>query len=148
MEWPAMSTEMQRASGSAAERYEALLHIAEALSACSEPEEMARALADQLDSVIHFDYLDVLAVKKNSDEVEWHAWGKGALRLPNGLIEELPIWHLYNSDERQREEIERVLEETKGRVGGAEGAAARLGIKRTTLLFRLKRLGIDPKLFS
>jgi transcriptional regulator with GAF, ATPase, and Fis domain len=29
----------------------------------------------------------------------------------------------------------------------AEGAAARLGIKRTTLLFRIKKLGIDPKLF-
>ena len=50
-------------------------------------------------------------------------------------------------DERQREEIERVLGETKGRVGGAEGAAARLGINRTTLLFRMKKLGIDPKLF-
>jgi transcriptional regulator with GAF, ATPase, and Fis domain len=47
-------------------------------------------------------------------------------------------------EERQREEIERVLEETKGRVGGAEGAAARLGIKRTTLLFRMKKLGITP----
>jgi len=52
------------------------------------------------------------------------------------------------TDERQREEIERVLGETKGRVGGAEGAAARLGIKRTTLLFRMRKLGIDPKLFS
>ena len=51
-------------------------------------------------------------------------------------------------DERQREEIERVLEETKGRVGGREGAAARLGMKRTTLLARMKKLGIDPKFFS
>src|SRR6185369_2473136 len=51
-------------------------------------------------------------------------------------------------DERQREEIERVLGETKGRVGGAEGAAARLGMKRTTLLARMKKLGIDPKQFS
>jgi len=51
-------------------------------------------------------------------------------------------------DERQREEIELVLGKTKGRVGGAEGAAARLGIKRTTLLFRMRKLGIDPKLFS
>ena len=52
------------------------------------------------------------------------------------------------ADTRQQEEIERVLEETKGRVGGAEGAAARLGINRTTLLARMKKLGIDPKLFS
>ena len=94
-----MNTEMQLASGSTAERYEALLRIAEALSACSDTEEMARALADQLNGVIHFDYLDVLAVKENSDEVEWHAWGKGALPLPDGAIEELPIWHLYYSQE-------------------------------------------------
>jgi formate hydrogenlyase transcriptional activator len=51
-------------------------------------------------------------------------------------------------DERQREEIECVLGETKGRVGGPKGAAARLGINRTTLLARMKKLGIDPKLFS
>jgi formate hydrogenlyase transcriptional activator len=51
-------------------------------------------------------------------------------------------------DERQREEIERVLGETKGRVGGAEGAASRLGINRTTLLARMKKLGIDPRQFA
>jgi formate hydrogenlyase transcriptional activator len=51
-------------------------------------------------------------------------------------------------DERQREEIVRVLGETKGRVGGAEGAAARLGINRTTLLARMKKLGIDPRQFA
>jgi transcriptional regulator with GAF, ATPase, and Fis domain len=50
-------------------------------------------------------------------------------------------------DEEHRQEIVRVLGETKGRVGGAEGAAIRLGIKRTTLLTRMKRLGIDPKQF-
>jgi formate hydrogenlyase transcriptional activator len=99
MEWWAMSAGMQHASGSAADRYEVLLRIAEALSACSEPEEMARALADQLNGVIHFEHLDVLALKENADEVEWHAWGKGALPLPDGRIEELPIWHLYNSQE-------------------------------------------------
>jgi formate hydrogenlyase transcriptional activator len=50
-------------------------------------------------------------------------------------------------DERQREEIERVLGETKGRVGGAEGAASRLGINRTTLLARMKKLGINARQF-
>jgi formate hydrogenlyase transcriptional activator len=42
----------------------------------------------------------------------------------------------------------RALRETKGRVGGAEGAAALLGINRTTLLSRMKKLGIDSKQFS
>lgn len=51
-------------------------------------------------------------------------------------------------DSKQRAEIVRVLGETKGRVGGAEGAAARLGLNRTTLLSRMKKLGIDPKQFS
>jgi len=35
-----------------------------------------------------------------------------------------------------------VLRETDGRVGGSEGAAARMSIKRTTLISRMKRLGI------
>ena len=49
---------------------------------------------------------------------------------------------------KQREEIVRALTESKGRVGGEDGAAARLGINRTTLLSRMKKLGIDPKHFS
>src|ERR1700683_1571916 len=44
----------------------------------------------------------------------------------------------------QRQEIVRALGESKGRVGGADGAAARMGINRTTLLSRMKKFGIDP----
>jgi formate hydrogenlyase transcriptional activator len=46
-------------------------------------------------------------------------------------------------DEQQT--IVKVLGETKGRVGGANGAAARLGLKRTTLIARMKKLGIDGR---
>jgi len=46
---------------------------------------------------------------------------------------------------KQRDTIVRALTETKGRVGGADGAAARLGINRTTLLARMKKFGIDPR---
>jgi formate hydrogenlyase transcriptional activator len=45
---------------------------------------------------------------------------------------------------KRHDEIVRVLTECKGRVGGAEGAAARMGISRTTLISRMKRLGINP----
>jgi formate hydrogenlyase transcriptional activator len=48
----------------------------------------------------------------------------------------------------QREAIVRALTECKGRVGGDDGAAARLGINRTTLLSRMKKLGIHPRQFS
>jgi formate hydrogenlyase transcriptional activator len=45
----------------------------------------------------------------------------------------------------EQDTIVRILEEAKGRVGGANGAAARLGLKRTTLIARMKRLGIDAR---
>jgi formate hydrogenlyase transcriptional activator len=51
-------------------------------------------------------------------------------------------------DDKQRREITRVLQETKGRVGGADGAAARMGVNRTTLLSRIKKFGINPKQFA
>jgi formate hydrogenlyase transcriptional activator len=41
----------------------------------------------------------------------------------------------------EREHILRMLRETKG-IGGPDGAAARLGLKRTTLNSKLKKLGI------
>lgn len=48
---------------------------------------------------------------------------------------------LNGEDEYQL--ILRVLKETNGVVAGPKGAAQRLGLKRTTLLSRMKRLGID-----
>lgn len=50
---------------------------------------------------------------------------------------------LIQNESRQREEIVRALSECQGRVGGSDGAAARIGIKRTTLISRIKRLGIN-----
>ncbi len=50
-------------------------------------------------------------------------------------------------EEAQRRHIERALERTDGVVGGEEGAAQLLDIKRTTLLSRMDRLGIDPGAF-
>lgn len=43
----------------------------------------------------------------------------------------------------EREHILRVLRDTKGQIGGADGAAERLGLKRTTLNSKLKKLGIE-----
>ena len=44
--------------------------------------------------------------------------------------------------EAEREHVLAVLEETGWVLGGPNGAAARLGLNRSTLQFRLKRLGI------
>ena len=48
----------------------------------------------------------------------------------------------------QRDQIVRALTEAKGRVGGKDGAAARLRLNRTTLLARLKKLCIDLRDYS
>ena len=50
-------------------------------------------------------------------------------------------------DKQQRDEIVRVLTETKGRVGGADGAAVRMRVNRTTLISRMKKFGINPQDF-
>jgi formate hydrogenlyase transcriptional activator len=50
--------------------------------------------------------------------------------------------------QKQRKEIERALTESKGRVGGVDGAAARMGINRTTLLSRIKKFGIIPDQYA
>ncbi|MCI0356211.1 MAG: sigma 54-interacting transcriptional regulator [Acidobacteria bacterium] len=46
-------------------------------------------------------------------------------------------------DEAQREHILGVLKETNWVLGGDGGAAARLGMKRSTLQFRMRKLGIS-----
>jgi formate hydrogenlyase transcriptional activator len=47
------------------------------------------------------------------------------------------------SEEAEREAIIRALQEAHGIVGGPDGAAARLGLKRTTLYSRMQKLGIS-----
>ncbi len=50
--------------------------------------------------------------------------------------------------EDEHQLIVRVLRETNGVVAGPKGAAQRLGLKRTTLLSRMKKLGIDKDALS
>ena len=42
-----------------------------------------------------------------------------------------------------REHILQALEQTKWVVGGRQGAAAYLGVARTTLIAKMRRLGIE-----
>jgi formate hydrogenlyase transcriptional activator len=49
---------------------------------------------------------------------------------------------------KQHDEIIKALTACKGRVGGADGAAARLGMNRTTLLSRMKKFGIYAKQYA
>jgi formate hydrogenlyase transcriptional activator len=75
--------------------------------------------------------------------------------LTHGTALEAPIAELGNNgktaplagtrEANERDEIVRILKTTKGRVAGDDGAAARMGLKRTTLIARMKKLGIDAR---
>ena len=68
------------------------------------------------------------------------------LRVPFGELEMLPDSSQKDDATLQateRDYILRILRETKGLIAGPKGAAARLGLKRTTLNSKLKKLGIE-----
>ena len=80
-----------------------------------------------------------------------------AVILSQGLSLALPLKALHGRSElndwtrlpttledAQREHILRALEQSHGLVGGPDGAAARLGMKRSTLQSKMARLGIEP----
>jgi formate hydrogenlyase transcriptional activator len=46
-------------------------------------------------------------------------------------------------EEAERDHIRKTLKKTRGIISGSNGAAARLGMKRSTLYFRMHRLGIS-----
>jgi formate hydrogenlyase transcriptional activator len=79
-----------------------------------------------------------------------------AVILTQGPILRAPLSELKASDEAagqtdpnlenaEREHILRVLREAKGMIGGTHGAAERLGLRRTTLNSKMKKLGIKRK---
>src|SRR6516164_9863659 len=50
--------------------------------------------------------------------------------------------HLSTLEEMEREHVLRALKESNWVTGGPNGAAAKLGMKRTTLAYRIRKLGI------
>jgi formate hydrogenlyase transcriptional activator len=78
--------------------------------------------------------------------------------LTHGSALQAPIAELTNNgkttpiagtrEANERDEMVRVLRITNGRVAGPDGAAVRMGLKRTTLIARMKKLGVDPRRVS
>jgi formate hydrogenlyase transcriptional activator len=71
------------------------------------------------------------------------------LRLPLAELT-LPVRGLPSRgrtlEDVERAHILKTLRDTHGVVGGAQGAAVRLGVKRTTLLYKMEKLGISRQL--
>jgi transcriptional regulator with GAF, ATPase, and Fis domain len=81
-----------------------------------------------------------------------------AVILSRGPVLHVPLAELESMDEEddesavgasptlqaaERDHILRALREAKGMIGGPNGAAARLDLKRTTLNSKMKKLGIE-----
>src|SRR5258708_30122181 len=144
-----MSAELHLALGTDAERYAALFRISEALSVCGEPEQLARVLANQLRGLISFDHLDVLILKEDSSEVEWHGWGTEPLAFPDLPVEETSSWHVYNTQEPchiadwnaddKFPRLKRILENSGTKIGSV------IRVPLTTPHRRLGTLGIASR---
>jgi formate hydrogenlyase transcriptional activator len=70
------------------------------------------------------------------------------LRAPLAELEtaeEADATEAVTLESADRDHILRVLRESKGVIAGPSGAAARLGLKRTTLNSKMKKLGIERK---
>ena len=69
------------------------------------------------------------------------------LRPPLGELREDISRQLSDSDgtlrDKERGHIVEILRQTRGALSGPSGAAARLGLKRTTLQYKMQRLGIS-----
>jgi len=64
--------------------------------------------------------------------------------LPEKITSAIDATAVAVSFEDQKRIVE-ILRATKGRISGPNGAAFRLGVKRSTLLDRMKKLGIDAR---
>jgi len=67
-----------------------------------------------------------------------------SVSLPEKMNTAIDAASVVGNFEEQKRIIE-VLRETKGRISGPNGAARRLGLKRSTLLDRMRKLGIDAR---
>jgi DNA-binding NtrC family response regulator len=65
-----------------------------------------------------------------------------AKRSRPAMVSTLKLSATGTLEEAQRLHILQTLQQTEGVVGGPNGAAARLGLERTTLISKMKRLGI------
>ncbi len=77
-----MSTDVLTAAGNNAQRFEAALRISEALSACQEPEELARILAKHLSEFLTFDHLGCSGLQGEFQRNRMARVGQGPFAFP------------------------------------------------------------------
>jgi PAS domain S-box-containing protein len=88
--------------GNDGRRYEAVLRVSEALSVCTEPEDLTKILSEQLQEFLDFLQFYIIVYKENSSELEWAVVGRekslvaGYSDVP---VEERPSWQAYSTQQ-------------------------------------------------
>jgi formate hydrogenlyase transcriptional activator len=83
-------------------RYEAVLRLSEALSACDEPEELSKILSRELREFLDFFEFYIVLYNQDSSEVEWAVLGpeKSQVATYRGVpLQERPSWRVYTTQE-------------------------------------------------
>ena len=108
--------------------------------------------SDTMSALVNWDWPGNVRELENFIERSVILTSGSVLKSPLG---ELTSIHEENHTRRdttlhtaEREHILRVLRETGGVISGARGAAARLGLKRTTLQSKMQKLGISRQDFE
>ena len=70
--------------------------------------------------------------------------GTLSVSLPENMNSAIDAVAVVGDFEEQKRIVD-MLRETKGRISGPNGAALRLGVKRSTLLYRMNKFGIDVR---
>jgi formate hydrogenlyase transcriptional activator len=102
--------------------------------------------AEEMDALTHYHWPGNVRELENLVERAVILSPGPELRVPVAELKQSPEARSNLSlQAAEREHIVRVLRETNGVVGGPRGAASRLGLKRTTLQSKIRKLGIAPR---
>src|ERR1700749_3744126 len=97
-----MSPQISIRASDTGQRYEALLRISEALSRCSESEDLTRILSEQLREFLAFFQFYIIVYKEKSTDVEWAVVGSEKSLVSayaDVPVQERPSWRAYASQE-------------------------------------------------
>jgi PAS domain S-box-containing protein len=79
-------------------RYEAVLRLSEALSGCTEPEDLTKILSEELREFLDFLQFYIIVYKEKSSEVEWAVVGREKSLMAayaDVPVEQRPSWQAY-----------------------------------------------------
>jgi len=114
----------------------------------------ARRMSKQIDHISPQTMSELTSYEWPGNIRELQNFIERSVILTSGNVLEPPLASLRNAveveslgpttmEDAEREHIRKILEQTRWVVAGPNGAAARLGIKRSTLYFRMQKLGIS-----